>query len=211
MDDSEINRSLPTNTRRNLLSLVTTFLAAQKTHKNVLFGLTEGSGDDATITTWERWHDAREHENQLSRRQQLLENKLLQTVGGFPRVELIVPSRPAPIFAATTDEIDRLLPGFEMEEARSTAKMELARIRNAWDAADSDLGYSAACAAENKASGHALDLAEALWQIPALSIPDVLAKLHCLIEMEEPGASLRETPWPELRSILFDLLHLAKR
>ncbi|MEZ2222718.1 hypothetical protein [Rhizobium sp. RCC_161_2] len=48
-------------------------------------------------------------------------------------------------------------------------------------------------------------LAEALGTTRQ-SIAGVTAKWHSPIEMENPGARLKEMPWPELRSILADLL-----
>lgn len=40
------------------------------------------------------------------------------------------------------------------------------------------------------------------------SIAGVTAKWHSPIEMEDPGSRLKEMPWPELRSILVDLLRI---
>ncbi|WP_132527054.1 hypothetical protein [Rhizobium sp. BK376] len=151
-------------------------------------------GEDTVIHAWGRWYAAHTRQNELSRRQQRLERKLLRKVGGFPLVELTVPDRSTPISARTADEIDRLLPGLEMEEARTVAKAELASVRNAWNKADSELGYSAAYAAENQAADRTMDLAHALLRAQALSIIGVIAKLHCLIEMEEPSVSIGETP-----------------
>ncbi|MDL2408050.1 hypothetical protein PY650_20765 [Rhizobium calliandrae] len=214
MGDSESSRILSTNAcRNNLLSAVTGFLAnpTAKISQSLIQGPDSSTSDDTILEAWESWYAARMLQDKLCRRQQRLERKLMQMAGGFPHVELTVPGRSAPVFARTAEETDRWLPGVEMEGLRDRAKSELARARNAWDTADAKLGYSAAHAAENKAGARAIDLAATLLKMPARSIEDLTAKLHCLIEMEDPGAMGAETPWLELRSILLDLLELNGR
>jgi hypothetical protein len=207
MADSENSRTLPLKTR-NLISVVTDFLADDGERSTARdFGDNEIDRAD-TIARWEDWCRARARHHKLSRRQQRLEKKLFEKAKGFPHVELVIADRPAPVFARSAAEIDQYLHGPELEEARSYAKVKLAGMQAAWDAADAEIGYTAAYAAENKAYGHALDLAEDLWRARSPTIEAVTAKLHCLIEMEEPGIDVAETPWPQLRSILADVLCL---
>lgn len=54
-------------------------------------------------------------------------------------------------------------------------------------------------------------LVKALWDAPARSLVGMIAKLHSIVECEDPGDTLKMTPWPELRSILADLVHLNER
>ncbi|MDL2410434.1 hypothetical protein PY650_33575 [Rhizobium calliandrae] len=164
--------------------------------------------EEGIAAAWDRWHAAHTLQHKLCRRQQRLEKLLLTMVDGFPNVELTVPNRPGPVFARTAEDIDLLLAGPALDEARASAKAKLADARAAWDIADASIGYSVAFAAENEAYSRALALAEELWRAQARTIDDVIAKLHCLIEMEEPGSDFAETPWPQLRAILRDLLHL---
>jgi hypothetical protein len=51
-------------------------------------------------------------------------------------------------------------------------------------------------------------LAKTLLATPASSMIGAIAKLHSVIETEDPGVGLEETPWPELRMILADLLRI---
>ncbi|MDL2410934.1 hypothetical protein PY650_36550, partial [Rhizobium calliandrae] len=168
--------------------------------------LRDFGADDPLLSAWTRWQAARREQNRLCRRQQRLENELLRAVGKFPQVEIRLKDEPQPVFARTPEEIDHLLSDIGMEEVRERAKIELVRIRTAWDEADAKIGYSVACAAESKAAARVEDLGETMWGMAALTIPGVIAKLHSLIEMDAPGASSEEKPWPELRAILADLL-----
>jgi hypothetical protein len=163
---------------------------------------------DPVISAWQTWHAALRRQAKLCERQQILEKKLLERVGGFPQVKLNVPHELEPVSVRAADEIDRLLPGRDVEATRNVAKSELLAVRNAWDAADEEMGYTTTYDAETKASERTVELAEALWNMQALAVPGIIAKLHCLIEMEDPGAGQNETPWPELRFILLDLLRL---
>ncbi|MQB40297.1 hypothetical protein DXT94_00040 [Rhizobium sp. ICMP 5592] len=144
----------------------------------------------------------------MCRRQQKLEAGLLKIVGRFPQVKLQIPGKAEPAFASTSKEIDRLLPGPEMSKSRKLAKAKLSARRKAWNTADEQIGYSLAYKAETEMADTEALLAEALWYTPAQSIAGVTAKLHSLIETEDPGARLKEMPWPELRSILSDLLRI---
>ncbi|MDE1187870.1 MAG: hypothetical protein PW844_15515 [Pantoea sp.] len=77
------------------------------------------------------------------------------------------------------------------------------------DAIDQEVGYSRAYEAESEAADIEQAMARTLWETPAVSMAGTIAKLHSLIEMEDPGGSLRETPWPELRMVLADLLSIS--
>jgi hypothetical protein len=80
-----------------------------------------------------------------------------------------------------------------------------------WEAADEEIGYSRARKAESEMMDQEQPLLKALWGTPARSIVGIIAKLHSVVETEDPGDSLKETPWPELRSILTDLVRLSER
>ncbi|AYD05281.1 hypothetical protein [Neorhizobium sp. NCHU2750] len=53
----------------------------------------------------------------------------------------------------------------------------------------------------------AADLCEA----DVTSIVAVVAKLHCVLQRGQPGVDFDESPWPELRRILRDLLNICGR
>ncbi|MGO7997870.1 hypothetical protein ACC734_36200 [Rhizobium ruizarguesonis] len=198
-------------TRRNLLSVAAASLtapAATPTYSTPVSGLDGEGRIDPAVSLWREWNKAHKCRYKLCRQQQKLETKLLRMVGRFPQVELQIPGKAIPVFASTAKEIDRLLPGTEMNESRKQAKAELLARNNAWKAADAQIGYTLAYKAETEMVGAEVTLVEALWSTPAQSIHGVTAKLHSVIETHDPGASLGETPWPELRLILADLLRI---
>jgi hypothetical protein len=51
-------------------------------------------------------------------------------------------------------------------------------------------------------------LAKDLWSAAPQSVAGVAAKLHSVLEIEDPGSALKEAPWPELRTILADLVRI---
>jgi len=152
-------------------------------------------------------HEKREA---LSVRQQAMETRLLAMVGSTPIIDLAIPGEEASAFAATDDEIDALLPGEHMADARRRAKAELDKLRVEWQAADDQLGYSRAHQEELDVMHAELEAAQRLWEIPARTIAGVTAKLHSLVEWEDPGTTPGESPWPELRSILGDLIKIGE-
>jgi hypothetical protein len=168
----------------------------------------DGEGHDPAVLLWREWNAAHKCRYELCRQQQKLETQLLKIVGNFPQVELQIAGKAQPVFASAAKVIDRLLPGAEMSESRKRAKAELSARRKAWNAADVQIGYAQAYKAETEMGNAELKLAEALWNTPAQSIAGVTAKLHSVIEMGDPGARLKETPWPELRSVLADILRV---
>lgn len=150
-------------------------------------------------------HERREA---LSVKQQKMETRLLAMVGSTPIVDLANPGDEASAFATTDGEIDALLPGEHMAEARRRAKVELDKLRAEWQAADDQLGYSRAHQEELDVMQAELEAAQRLWMAPAQTIVGITAKLHALVEWEDPGTTPGESPWPELRSILVDLIKI---
>jgi hypothetical protein len=76
------------------------------------------------------------------------------------------------------------------------------------DVADLEIAYSRALKAELNAADEEEVLVKALWGTPAQSVPGIIAKLHSVVEYGDIGDFLDETPWPELRSILHDLVRI---
>jgi hypothetical protein len=77
-----------------------------------------------------------------------------------------------------------------------------------WEAADQLLGYSKAKQAEFDASVVEDGLAAALWEKPAHSLVGITAKLHAVLSKGEPSEDSDEYPWPQLRTVLADMLRL---
>jgi hypothetical protein len=194
-------------TRRNLLSVAVTSLTVPATPSSdtAVPGLDKIHNDPA-VSRWREWNAAHRRRYELCIRQQKLETKLLAMVGSFPQLEVRIPGKDETIFVSTVAEINRLLPGPEMSGSRKQAKANLSARLRAWKTADAQIGYTLAYKAETEMVHTESKLAEALWCTPAQSMAGIIAKLHSVIETQDPGASLKEPPWPELRLVLADLL-----
>ena len=167
-----------------------------------------GPHPDAPIALWSKWFALHQRRQALSVRQREIESRLLAAVRSAPIVELAAAGDQSSSLAATDDKIDDLLPGEDMADARSCAKAQLEALRLEWGAADEQLGYSRTHQEELDVMQAELEAAQCLWMAPARTIAGVAAKLHALIEWEDPGTQPGESPWPELRSILGDLIEI---
>ncbi|HEY8903465.1 MAG TPA: hypothetical protein VIM48_07140 [Chthoniobacterales bacterium] len=78
----------------------------------------------------------------------------------------------------------------------------------AWKAADQEIGYSAAVREEERAAAMEDEMAERLWDTPAESIVGASLKLDAMLARWQPSASSDEYPWPQLRSVIADLLKI---
>ncbi|MBB6487787.1 hypothetical protein [Rhizobium lusitanum] len=165
---------------------------------------------DAALALWSEWFMLHERREALSVKQQAMETRLLAMVGSAPIVDLAIPGDETSAFAASDDEIDALLPGEHMADARRRAKAQLDALRSQWQAADDQIGYSRAHQEELDVMHAELEAAQCLWMAPACTIAGVAAKLHSLVEWEDPGTTPGESPWPELRSILGDLIKIGE-
>ncbi|MFJ6327187.1 MULTISPECIES: hypothetical protein [unclassified Rhizobium] len=190
MDDSENSRTLSKIMQRYVLAI------CAEPHT------------DAALALWSEWFMLHEKREALSVKQQAMETRLLAMVDSTPIIDLAIPGGEASAFATTDHEIDALLPGEHMAEARRRAKAQLDKLRVEWQAADDQLGYSRAHQEELDVMHAELEAAKRLWMAPAQTIAGVTAKLHALVEWEDPGTTPGESPWPELRSILVDLIKI---
>ncbi|WP_105425631.1 hypothetical protein [Neorhizobium tomejilense] len=91
---------------------------------------------------------------------------------------------------------------------RRQARAALVARRSEWKAADKRVGYTKAKKAEEEIADVEEALAKELWSAAPRSVAGVAVKLHSLLEMEDPGSALQEAPWPELRTILADLVRI---
>ncbi|KAB1121220.1 hypothetical protein [Neorhizobium galegae] len=112
------------------------------------------------------------------------------------------------MWAYSGREIDRLLPNPDQDEMRRRARAALAARRSEWKTADKQVGYTRAKKAEKEIADVEEALAQELWSAVPLSVAGVAVKLHSLLEMEDPRSALQEAPWPELRTILADLVRI---
>lgn len=212
MADSDDTTNLPEITRRKLLSVAGVLLTAALKEKArvsdpvVSYFSQEGNGD-AAVNVWNRWDAIHVRRQGLCRQQQELERRLLHAVG-FPLVELQVPGRDRLVCVHTSREIDIVLSGAEMTSARRRAQIELAAHQKAWNEYSEQLGYEQAFEAELDLQETELALAGELLATPAQSIAGVIAKLHCLIEMEDAELVQDDNPSSPLQMILADLVKI---
>ncbi|MDW9507992.1 hypothetical protein GOA81_23825 [Sinorhizobium meliloti] len=68
--------------------------------------------------------------------------------------------------------------------------------------------YEKALEAEDRASAAEDHAAEALWRTPARSVAGATAKLHALVTKWQPSSTSEEEPWPQIRSVIADLLKI---
>ncbi|MDI7861906.1 hypothetical protein MRS76_08055 [Rhizobiaceae bacterium n13] len=196
MADSENSRTLPAITPRNFLTATERFLQRA----------TAGGADaDAALVKWGPWLAAHRECDRLCSKQQQLETKMFRTVRS-PQVEISIPDRACPAIAMTAEEIDSWLTGEEFAERRADAKAQLEARRREWDAVDSVVGYSLVKQAEDAAAALEYRLAQELWATPASSTVAAIAKLHSIIWHGTPQPNADEFPWPQIRSVLTDLL-----
>jgi hypothetical protein len=75
-------------------------------------------------------------------------------------------------------------------------------------AANENAGYSEALQEERRAFIIEDEVAETLWDTPAESIIGATAKLHAVVTKWQPSLISDEYPWPQIRSVIADLLKI---
>lgn len=80
--------------------------------------------------------------------------------------------------------------------------------REIWEAAAEENGYRAAKDDEFLAAEIDEKCAEKLWLTPALSVTGATLKLHSILAIGEPSINTDEFPWPQVRSVLGDLIKI---
>ncbi|MQX98892.1 hypothetical protein GHK03_23030 [Sinorhizobium medicae] len=135
---------------------------------------------------------------------------MLEQAGGFPVAELQIVGSDQPVVVHSFADLNRL--AFQVDaDQLSQARVELRRRRKRWKEADQRLGYAPAVAREEELA-HQAGIAGRVMRITQpSSLTEVTAKLHCLIVMQDPGLKHEEAPWPELRTMLRDLIRIEER
>jgi len=159
---------------------------------------------DPAVAAWREWHAATEETERLSREQQRLERKLLETVG-LPCVMMQL-SEGRTVTPQSLEALrDALGAGSVDLTVGAKAEADLAAHKARWDAYDRAIGYSAALRAESDAANRAETLLEALSETPAISLAGVAAKLDAILREGQPSKDDAEFPWPQIRSVLEDI------
>ncbi|WP_172745811.1 hypothetical protein [Neorhizobium sp. T7_12] len=198
----------PETTRRNFLARVATSIAAAPARAGAMVRTERSEQDDPVVSLWRDWMVAHRLCGEACRRQQKLETDLLRQFGSFPRTKVPLSEDCGFMWAYSGREIDRLLPNADQDEMRRQARAALAARRREWKAADKRVGYTRSRKAEEEIADVEEALAKEMWSTAPRSVAGVAVKLHSLLEMEDPGSALQEAPWPELRTILADLVRI---
>ncbi|MBO9198361.1 hypothetical protein J5277_30000 [Rhizobium sp. 16-449-1b] len=168
-----------------------------------------GNSADPAVALWRDWLTAHRSFRDACRRQQRLETEMLREFGSFPRVQIALFEGDGFIWAYTADEINRLLSDPKQGGMLRTTLAELAARHADWNRVALRIGYSKAKHDEAETAKAEDELSEALWNAAPQSFAGIAAKLHCVLETEDPGSGLQEAPWPQLRAILADLIQIA--
>ncbi|MGF6178374.1 hypothetical protein [Ensifer sp. 4252] len=207
MADSEISRTLPAITRRkeraenhppenlphqidrrNLLPVAAGLLSARIAEFG---GGPRESGPTPVRELWPQWYACQQHCARATRLRKKHATEMLKEVGGSS----------VGSFADRRTRVD----GGQLSQPRA----ELRERRKLWQEADQRLGYSAAAALEQELAEQAGVLGRVMLIMRPSSLIEVTAKLHCLIVTHDPGLKLEDPPWPELRTMLKDLIRIA--
>lgn len=158
---------------------------------------------------WHEWFVIHQRRERITEYQQKLEKQMRDAAGGFPVVETAITGQQSAVVISTLAELDQLAARLSSEKL-SELRSRLRRRKKQWKDADKKLGYSAALAFETDLSDQERNSARLLWKAESASFVDAIAKLHCLIEMEDPGMKLKQAPWPRMKTILADLVRIAR-
>ncbi|MDX8525398.1 hypothetical protein RFM68_12840 [Mesorhizobium sp. MSK_1335] len=165
---------------------------------------------DRAVTVWRHWQDAHKLTEQLCREQQRLERKLAEIIG-FPSATILQSNGESVTLHSRKEirELQRV--GLIDEGIRAEAEADLAAHQARWDAADREIGYSAAMLAEHKAASRAEALLEELSETPAITLAGVAAKLDAVLREGQSSANDAEFPWPQIRSAIEDIARIGRQ
>ncbi|RUV26210.1 MULTISPECIES: hypothetical protein [unclassified Mesorhizobium] len=185
MADSDNTTTLPLVTHRRAVVGMASAIARSSRNVFASRGLQASQSGDLAQAAWRRWQDAHEETQRLFGQQQCLERKLIEAVG--------LPCATIQSFDGENVEAD-----FEAHRAR-------------WDTAGRELGYSATLRAERDAAERAAHLLETLSRTPATSLAGVAAKLDAVLREGQPSEDDPEFPWPQIRSVLADVVRIGQQ
>ncbi len=192
--------------RRNLLSvaarLLSTLIAEtpQRTER----------GPTPVREMWPRWYACHQQRMKATRLREKLEKQLLEEAGGFPVVVLPNDGMEGAVEVHSFADINRTAAQLDAKHL-SQARAELRVRRKRWKQADQRLGYSAAVALEQELAERAGISGRVMWITRPSSLIEVTAKLHCLLVTHDANLKLEDTPWPELRTMLKDLILITEK
>lgn len=210
MGDSDNTTTLPLVTRRRVLTGTAIAMAAWQPTAAARNDLEKDEPTDPAVAVWREWQAAHQQAERLCRQQQRLERKLAESVG-FPCATIRLRDGESVTLhsrGALQGVLD-LCP--EDEATRAKAEADFAAHQARWDAADREIGYSAALHAERESADRAEDMLEMLSETPAASLAGVAAKLDAVLREGEVSEDSIEFPWPQIRSTLDDVIRIGQR
>lgn len=197
----------PVIDRRNLLSvaarLLSMLVAEPAEHRRAI-------GPTPISEMWPRWYTCHQQRVRATSLRKKLEKDMLEEAEGPPVATLRNIGGDAVVEVRSFSDINRIASGLDVDQL-SKARAELRLRRRRWKEADQRLGYSAAFAVEQELAERAGMHGRVMWITRPSSLTEVTAKLHCLIVMHDPTLKLEDAPWPELRTMLKDLLRIAEK
>ncbi|WP_306030185.1 hypothetical protein [Stappia sp. MMSF_3263] len=210
MDDSDNTTTLPSVTRRRLLTgtIATTAAWPLQDGAAIACVLASNPSFDPTLSLWREWNAAYLHTAALCRKQQRLETKLVGRVG-FPQAQVHLPDEDVTV--SWLGDIEELLGDDPaLADIRSQAEADLAAHQARWAAADAQIGYSSAKREEQEASDHEQDVFDSLTHTPATSLSGVAGKLDAILHEGESEEDCSEFPWPQVCSVLVDVVRIGQ-
>ncbi len=133
-------------------------------------------------------------------------SRALEETGGRPSVVITVDDGGTSVGTISSfEEVRELAPRIGADAAES-ARLELLRLRRRWNAVDHRIGYSASLAKAQDLARFEGIAGRVLISLQPYYIHDIAAKLHCMLVMYDPELRKEETPWPELRRMLRELI-----
>ncbi len=192
--------------RRNLLPIAARLLSALIAESPQR----RESGPTPVREMWPRWYGCHQQHMRVIRLRKKLEAELLEETGGLPVVTLSSVGKDGAVEVHSLADINRMASQLDAEHL-SQARAELHRRRKRWKEVDERLGYSEIVAREQELAERSGISGRVMWITRPSSLIEVTAKLHCLIVMHDPGLKLKDPPWPELRTMLKDLIRLLER
>lgn len=193
--------------RRNLLSVAARLLRARIAETAEL---RRSTGPMTIREMWPRWYACHQKRVSTTQLKKKLEKALLEEAGGFPVAPLRDVGKERIVELRSFADINRLASQLDPEHA-SSVRAELRGHRRRWKEADHRLGYSTIVALEQELTERAGISGRVIWITRPSSLTEVTAKIHCLIVMQDPGLQLKDAPWPELRTMLKDLIRLSEK
>ncbi|MER8370148.1 hypothetical protein [Mesorhizobium sp. M1378] len=212
MADSDNTTTLPFVTRRRVLAgtvVASTVWILKRSASAGDAGRTNLSSDPA-LGLWREWEEAHKLTDRLCRRQQRLETALVESVG-FPHVTVRL-AKGEEVTVHSVEALKNVL-GKEPDAAalRKKAKADFAAHQARWNAAAEGTGYTGALRAEREAGERVQDLLQKFSTTAATTLAGVAGKLDAVLREGESLEDSSEFPWPQIRSALSDLVHIAER